>query len=104
MGLWSLLGRWKFCIESRQSTLRCGKLQNQEATDKGHSTNAHQDPQRKKKSIPTKKVEAIQEEAEVQDEEYNPWAEDDENIRKERNKKELGEAMYDPEKVLPRYC
>ena len=24
--------------------------------------------------------------------------------KKERNKKELGKAMYDPEKVLPRYC
>ena len=51
-----------------------------------------------------KKLEALQQEAEEQEEEYNPWAEDDETIRKERNKKELGEAMYDPEKVLPRYC
>ena len=39
-----------------------------------------------------------------QHEDYDPWAEDEEKNKKERNKKELGEAMYDPQKVPPRYC
>ena len=58
--------------------------------------------ERRKLSL-LKKVEALQQEAEEQEEEYNPCVED-EQFRKERNKKELGEAMYDPETVLPRYC
>ena len=46
----------------------------------------------------------LQQEEEEQHEDYDPLAEDEYKNKKERNKKELGEAMYDQKKVLPRCC
>ena len=34
---------------------------------------------------------------------YNPWAEEEEKSLKAKNEQELGEAMLDPQKILPRY-
>ena len=49
-------------------------------------------------------MEKLQQEEDEQHEDYDPWAEDKEKYTKGTKKKELGKAMYDPQKVLPRYC
>ena len=49
------------------------------------------------------KLEMLQQAEDEHHQDYNPWAEDEKKDLKAKNKKELGEAMLDPQKILSRY-
>ena len=58
----------------------------------------------KRKQYWLQKLEKHQHEEIEQHEEYNPWAVEDKQNIKQIMKKDLGDAMNNPERALPRYC
>ena len=48
-------------------------------------------------------IEMLRQADEETHDDYNPWAQDEERCLKSKNKQDLGEAMLDPQRILPRY-